>query len=152
MLEPTRLYGLAGYNVLLIIPVGTRSADAPKNRPTTREEVIALARGCATDDGGFRPETNAAKLRICAWCKKSSSALENKPLKKCSGCNDSFYCSREHQKLDWKQHKIDCVRSDEKVKTGTSVSEDKEYKKILVDLLMGLSISEEERSIFLKYK
>eukprot|EP00978_Attheya_sp_CCMP212_P043656 scaffold288635_cov60-Attheya_sp.AAC.4 len=113
-LEPTRLYGLAGYNILLIIPVGTRSADAhDENRATNHAEVIALARGCAPDDGGFRPEPNAAKLRICAWCKKSMAALENKQLKKCSGCNASFYCSREHQKLHWKRHKIDCMRSKE---------------------------------------
>eukprot|EP00550_Attheya_septentrionalis_P011587 CAMPEP_0198305492 /NCGR_PEP_ID=MMETSP1449-20131203/57936_1 /TAXON_ID=420275 /ORGANISM="Attheya septentrionalis, Strain CCMP2084" /LENGTH=247 /DNA_ID=CAMNT_0044008027 /DNA_START=438 /DNA_END=1179 /DNA_ORIENTATION=- len=82
-LEPTQLYGLAGYNILLIIPVGTRSADAhDENRATNHAEVIALARGCAPDDGGFRPELNAAKLRICAWCKKSMAALENKQLKK----------------------------------------------------------------------
>eukprot|EP00978_Attheya_sp_CCMP212_P012762 scaffold31898_cov47-Attheya_sp.AAC.2 len=115
-LEPSRLYGLAGYNILLIIPVGTRSADAhDENRATTHEEVIALARGFAPDDGGFRPEPNAAKLRIYAWCKKSMAALENKQLKKCSGCNNSFYCSREHQKLHWKQHKRDCMRSKEEL-------------------------------------
>eukprot|EP00978_Attheya_sp_CCMP212_P026669 scaffold88207_cov35-Attheya_sp.AAC.1 len=45
MLEPTRLYGLVGYNILLIIPVGTRSADAhDENRATNHAEVIALAR------------------------------------------------------------------------------------------------------------
>ena len=109
-LEPTQLYGLAGYNILLIIPVGTRSADASQNVMSTYEEVIALANVGETDDGGFRPEPNPAKLRMCAWCQKSNAALENKPLKKCSGCNNSFYCSREHQKLHWKQHKIECSK------------------------------------------
>eukprot|EP00978_Attheya_sp_CCMP212_P047704 scaffold422998_cov63-Attheya_sp.AAC.2 len=116
MQEPTRLYGLAGYDILLIIPVGTRLADADENRSTTHEEVITPARGCETGDGGFRPEPNAANLRICAWCHKSTAALENKKvLKKCSGCNNSFYCSREHQKLHWKEHKADCMRSDEEM-------------------------------------
>jgi hypothetical protein len=113
--EPTRLYGLGGYNILLIIPVGTRSADAPENRPTTNEDVIALtyedvialAKGYETADGGFKPEANPSNLRLCAWCKLSTN-VENKTLKKCSGCNNSFYCSREHQKLDWKQHKAHC--------------------------------------------
>eukprot|EP00978_Attheya_sp_CCMP212_P000753 scaffold1522_cov39-Attheya_sp.AAC.1 len=110
-LEPTRLYGLAGYNVLLIIPIGTKLAGTPETNMTTYEEVIAMANGGETKDGAFRPETNAAKLRICTWCLKSTAALGNKPLKKCSGCNDCFYCSREHQKLHWEQqHKTECMR------------------------------------------
>ncbi|XP_053610577.1 SET domain-containing protein SmydA-8-like [Plodia interpunctella] len=28
---------------------------------------------------------------------------------KCSGCQDVHYCTREHQKQDWKQHKHQCV-------------------------------------------
>ena len=27
---------------------------------------------------------------------------------RCSGCQAVFYCSREHQKKDWKQHRINC--------------------------------------------
>lgn len=29
-------------------------------------------------------------------------------LKRCSGCKGIWYCSREHQKADWKRHKREC--------------------------------------------
>lgn len=42
----------------------------------------------------------------CMICKKGGS--KNDPLKRCSRCSCMFYCSKEHQKLDWKQHKKLC--------------------------------------------
>lgn len=27
---------------------------------------------------------------------------------RCSGCQAVFYCSREHQKTDWKKHRSNC--------------------------------------------
>eukprot|EP00978_Attheya_sp_CCMP212_P004804 scaffold10586_cov46-Attheya_sp.AAC.2 len=116
MLEPTGIYGLAGFNILLIIPIGTgtRLADAPENRSSTHEEDITLTNEWLTDDVPFRSEPNPAKLRLCAWCHKSKVGLENNnPMKKCADCNNSFYCSREHQKIHWKEHKTDCMRLDE---------------------------------------
>ncbi|XP_053965872.1 uncharacterized protein LOC128868132 [Anastrepha ludens] len=39
----------------------------------------------------------------------SSCAVCGEPTKnKCSNCNQSFYCSEEHQKKHWKVHKINC--------------------------------------------
>jgi len=29
----------------------------------------------------------------------------------CSGCKNVFYCSPEHQKEDWRMHKMDCAKS-----------------------------------------
>lgn len=42
------------------------------------------------------------KMNSCAVCKQPSE-------KKCSLCGNVFYCSREHQKADWKTHKSKCV-------------------------------------------
>lgn len=38
---------------------------------------------------------------VCAICSKPAS-------KKCGACHLVFYCSRDHQKQDWKKHKISC--------------------------------------------
>ncbi|XP_006638622.2 egl nine homolog 1 isoform X1 [Lepisosteus oculatus] len=40
--------------------------------------------------------------QYCELCGK----MEN--LLKCGRCRSSFYCSREHQKQDWKKHKLVC--------------------------------------------
>lgn len=36
--------------------------------------------------------------------------MEN--LLRCSRCRSSFYCSKEHQRQDWKKHKLVCQRGD----------------------------------------
>lgn len=38
----------------------------------------------------------------CAICQSEKS------LKACTGCGNIFYCSVEHQKHDWKEHKGNC--------------------------------------------
>jgi len=40
---------------------------------------------------------------ICDWSECSVSSG-----KRCSKCNQRFYCGREHQNNDWKRHKIEC--------------------------------------------
>ncbi|XP_076142173.1 egl nine homolog 1 isoform X2 [Alosa pseudoharengus] len=41
--------------------------------------------------------------QYCELCGK----MEN--LLKCGRCRNSFYCSKDHQKQDWKKHKLSCV-------------------------------------------
>ena len=41
------------------------------------------------------------KIRECNMCDNSASH-------KCSVCQDVYYCCREHQKQDWKKHKLVC--------------------------------------------
>lgn len=51
-------------------------------------------------------------LTECATCKKTEiegNAL--KPLKPCAKCKRQWYCSRECQKSDWKNHKKTCGRT-----------------------------------------
>lgn len=40
--------------------------------------------------------------KYCELCRK----MEN--LLKCGRCRSTFYCSKEHQKQDWKKHKLVC--------------------------------------------
>lgn len=48
----------------------------------------------------------------CVVCSKPA-------IQKCSGCQSVHYCSKEHQKEDWKLHKLQCsparVKQDENV-------------------------------------
>jgi len=44
------------------------------------------------------------RLEGCAICGRTYPCL------KCSRCKEVRYCSRGHQKLDWKNHKIQCVK------------------------------------------
>ncbi|XP_078128722.1 egl nine homolog 1 [Sander vitreus] len=44
--------------------------------------------------------------QYCELCGK----MEN--LLKCGRCRSSFYCSKEHQKQDWKKHKLICKEMD----------------------------------------
>lgn len=43
--------------------------------------------------------------KICQLC----GTLENLSL--CTGCRNAWYCSHEHQKTDWKVHKLSCRKA-----------------------------------------
>ncbi|KAM4730412.1 egl nine homolog 1 [Anableps anableps] len=47
--------------------------------------------------------------QVCELCGR----MEN--LLKCGRCRSSFYCSKEHQKQDWKKHKLICKEVDKPV-------------------------------------
>ncbi|KAJ1426285.1 hypothetical protein B484DRAFT_397628 [Ochromonadaceae sp. CCMP2298] len=40
----------------------------------------------------------------CRFCQ-----VEGAGLQMCGACMQVYYCTKEHQKLDWKRHKKDCV-------------------------------------------
>lgn len=41
------------------------------------------------------------EINKCAICKKTAN-------QKCGGCHLIYYCTKEHQKTDWKNHKKQC--------------------------------------------
>jgi len=45
--------------------------------------------------------------RICAYC-----GAQEGELLFCDGCEKVSYCSRKHQKADWKSHKCNCLKID----------------------------------------
>ncbi|XP_051849569.1 egl nine homolog 1 isoform X2 [Antechinus flavipes] len=57
----------------------------------------------ANDSGGAGGLSQSERDRqYCELCGK----MEN--LLRCSRCRSSFYCSKEHQRQDWKKHKLVC--------------------------------------------
>ncbi|XP_057591485.1 egl nine homolog 1 isoform X2 [Hippopotamus amphibius kiboko] len=57
----------------------------------------------ANDSGGpCGPSPSERDRQYCELCGK----MEN--LLRCSRCRSSFYCSKEHQRQDWKKHKLVC--------------------------------------------
>lgn len=68
--------------------------------------------------------------QYCELCGK----MEN--LLKCGRCRSSFYCSKEHQKQDWRKHKLNCKEADkpqlpkQKPKQSQPTEHDEEDAKI----------------------
>lgn len=57
----------------------------------------------ANDSGGpGGPSPSERDRQYCELCGK----MEN--LLRCGRCRSSFYCSKEHQRQDWKKHKLVC--------------------------------------------
>ena len=54
--------------------------------------------------------------RKCSYCSQTEVQL-NQRFKKCSACKDAYYCSIEHQRADWKIHKVAC-QSIERISKG----------------------------------
>lgn len=127
-LEPTRLYGLAGYGLLLLVPVGFRTGAAAAHQTATREEALLLSLGIDVAGGGFQSlmpplggggddnapptTTDVQTLRVCGGCGRTGMELQ-KPLGKCAICKGAFYCSKLCQRRDWKNHKKICRRTPE---------------------------------------
>ncbi|KAL6440026.1 hypothetical protein ACFW04_002989 [Cataglyphis niger] len=61
-----------------------------------------IASGAQTTHGDGDARTDASQL-ICAVCDKTDK------LQRCSRCKAVFYCTREHQRRDWKRHKEFCA-------------------------------------------
>lgn len=49
--------------------------------------------------------------KICTY----HDCMVTKNLKRCARCSIKQYCSTEHQTLDWKNHKIDCIKAKQPV-------------------------------------
>ena len=62
----------------------------------------------------FKRMETVSSNRICDYC---SYISPDKPWGKCSACLEYRYCSKECQKVDWKEHKIAC-------KVGVHISRD----------------------------
>lgn len=57
----------------------------------------------------------------CNTCHAISSTAQF--IDTCSGCLKTNYCSKECQKKDWKQHKIECVKKDSNACASTQIEE-----------------------------
>ncbi|KAM4828867.1 egl nine homolog 1 [Thomomys bottae] len=59
----------------------------------------------ASDSGGPGAPSASASERDRQYCELCGK-MEN--LMRCGRCRSSFYCSKEHQRRDWKKHKLVC--------------------------------------------
>ncbi|XP_055969613.1 egl nine homolog 1 isoform X2 [Sorex fumeus] len=66
------------------------------------------------NDSGGPGGPSASERAYCELCGK----MEN--LLRCSRCRSSFYCSKEHQRQDWKKHKLVCQGGEGATGHGTS--------------------------------
>eukprot|EP01040_Poterioochromonas_malhamensis_P003004 gene3004-3191_t len=51
------------------------------------------------------PYMNAPRCKVCS----KTLAVDGTALMQCSQCKNVYYCSKEHQKRDWKSHKKYCI-------------------------------------------
>ncbi|KAL2070004.1 hypothetical protein VTL71DRAFT_14684 [Oculimacula yallundae] len=67
---------------------------------SARQQVQKMMGEMGVDRG--EGEGAIREIMRCAVCKKTEGTF------KCSRCKVTFYCGREHQKVDWKVHKKVC--------------------------------------------
>jgi hypothetical protein len=67
---------------------------------TMKSSYTVIRTPCDT----FAPTSKTNSVKSCRHCKKQSTSL-----KQCADCIGIFYCSRECQVTDWKQHKTECT-------------------------------------------
>lgn len=91
----------------------TFPAALPAPRPWARlsghhlSYSTAAAATMANDSGGpGGPSPSERDRQYCELCGK----MEN--LLRCGRCRSSFYCCKEHQRQDWKKHKLVCQGSE----------------------------------------
>jgi hypothetical protein len=106
-LEATRLYGLTGYDILILTPA---CINQNVEKRMTREEI--LLSGVLGDDAqpllrnSIQPVVSKTKkLESCGWCHKVRDTAKDAPLSMCAMCQNTYYCCRDHQRMDWAHHK-----------------------------------------------
>ena len=90
---------------------------------------------------------------VCDYCGKSKEQLQVDKLKKCTRCNDAWYCRRECQSKDWSNHKSYCndvvseLKSKSK-KSSISSSFQKGDHILIHGLVIDKSLSSERNGLY----
>ena len=106
-LEPTRMYGIAGYDLLELIPVAIKTDK--KETSLTHEEILMMTVFPDWNIKGFQSlQGKAKKLETCAACHATRDTATDTPLQKCTGCRQAYYCNGECQAAHWSVHKPIC--------------------------------------------
>ena len=83
-----------------------------RSRGTLQRGVAGHAQTIAEYQARQRADIEKIGLRECAWpsCDKVERTVRE--FKQCSGCRSVWYCSPEHQMLDWGEHRKACGELD----------------------------------------
>eukprot|EP01064_Diplonema_japonicum_P031315 TRINITY_DN5551_c0_g1_i1.p1 TRINITY_DN5551_c0_g1~~TRINITY_DN5551_c0_g1_i1.p1 ORF type:complete len:577 (+),score=127.99 TRINITY_DN5551_c0_g1_i1:62-1732(+) len=83
----------------------SKEADRTAYKPFETTVVIKGMDGSDLAVKMWTPPTYPDVMRKCEFC-----ARRRAEMARCAGCKIAYYCSPEHQKLDWKQgHKKSCA-------------------------------------------
>jgi MYND finger len=84
-------------------PVPTARTAAHPTAPPARSANI-------NDSGSSSSGSNlgTAQRQCCRYCRAVASSKAGAALLRCSRCRLALYCSAEHQRLDWRDHRRSC--------------------------------------------
>jgi hypothetical protein len=91
VVKPRQNSKISEFSTILTSLKGSENSPVTKQTSAWQDSLRALDSSVSTE-----------MSNKCAVCKKSATQT-------CSACGQVFYCAREHQKQDWKQHKNFCV-------------------------------------------
>ena len=84
------------------------ASDVLRSRKMLHTNVAVQEQRVADFNARRRADIEEIGLRECAWpsCDKVERTVRE--FKQCSGCRSVWYCSPEHQMLDWGEHRKTC--------------------------------------------
>lgn len=77
---------------------------------STGSEELHLSIESELDQNIIRNDIILEDLNHCEYPTCNASSNLCKSLLLCGGCKLVYYCGKEHQKLHWKTHKLDCKK------------------------------------------
>jgi hypothetical protein len=98
-----------------------KAEQSCNNDKATIENVKLNFKNLEKIRAAIMKEKNKTNVYSCAVCNKPDS--DQLKLKRCSRCHKVYYCSRECQVKDWKQHAASCKVS-KPLETSKAVSEE----------------------------
>lgn len=78
---------------------------------TATKASVSAATSSATSCGAQK--VKAQQKKCCALASCSLEETGEKTLSRCSRCKGVYYCCREHQRRDWRRHKLSCQEPSE---------------------------------------
>lgn len=91
--------------------IATSSSSSSVSSSASSSSVTSDA---TSSDSKAKSNSSATATKHCNNCNKSAEEVTSKKLLVCSRCKQVNYCCRECQRADWKTHKLNCKKIEEK--------------------------------------